>query len=155
MFRVLQFNLYFVINWCQNATIVEYSTIIMKVKNQCCGSGFPGFWWPKILKKIQFKIFFFFWCNLLFPRPSVVDSKLLRTFRIRAICDAKWFWSKTTLKNWKFYNFKNHSWSITMPRPSQSTSKLQEKALALQKIKFINFSLFLWVIFALQDPDPD
>jgi hypothetical protein len=41
------------------------------------------------------------------------------------------------------------------------TSKLQEKPSALkrehpilQKIKFINFFLFLWVIFALLDPDP-
>ena len=40
-------------------------------------------------------------------------------------------------------------------------SKLQEKPSALkrehpelQKIKFINFLLFLWVIFALLDPDP-
>jgi hypothetical protein len=41
-------------------------------------------------------------------------------------------------------------------------SKLQEKNLALkrehpapQKMKFINFILCLWVIFALLDPDPD
>ncbi len=39
------------------------------------------------------------------------------------------------------------------------TSKLQETALkrehpTLQKIKFINFCLFLWVIFAILDPDP-
>jgi hypothetical protein len=34
-------------------------------------------------------------------------------------------------------------------------SKLQEKPSALQKLKFINFFLSLWVIFALLDPDPD
>ncbi len=40
--------------------------------------------------------------------------------------------------------------------------KLQEKPLALkrehpalQKMKFIHFFLFLWVIFVLLDPDPD
>jgi hypothetical protein len=41
-------------------------------------------------------------------------------------------------------------------------SKLQEKPSALirehpalQNMKFLNFFLFLWVIFALLDPDPD
>jgi hypothetical protein len=42
------------------------------------------------------------------------------------------------------------------------TSKLKEKPsalkgehLALQKMKFINFFLFLWVILALLDPKPN
>jgi hypothetical protein len=45
---------------------------------------------------------------------------------------------------------------------SQRTSKLQEKPSALkrehpalQNMKFLDFFLFLWVIFALLDPDPD
>jgi hypothetical protein len=34
-------------------------------------------------------------------------------------------------------------------------SKLQEKPTALQKLKFINLFLGLWVIFALLDLHPD
>jgi hypothetical protein len=37
----------------------------------------------------------------------------------------------------------------------QFTSDLKRKHPALQKIKFINFFLCLWLIFALMNPDPD
>jgi hypothetical protein len=47
------------------------------------------------------------------------------------------------------------------PHAFKETSKLQEKLSsikrehpALQNIKFYNFFLVLWVIFALLDPDP-
>jgi hypothetical protein len=51
--------------------------------------------------------------------------------------------------------------NLLIPRPPQDTSKLEEKPSALKKerpatqnIKFLNFFLFLWVIFAFLDPDP-
>jgi hypothetical protein len=51
--------------------------------------------------------------------------------------------------------------NLLIPRPPK-TSKLQEKSSALirehsafQNLKFLNFFLFLWVTFALIDPDPD
>jgi hypothetical protein len=79
---------------------------------QCFGfsaSGFrfsapdpdPVFWWPKIEKNLQLKIFIYFF-----------DQKL------------------------------------------QFTSALQREHPGLQNMKFLNFFLFLWVIFALLDPDP-
>jgi hypothetical protein len=48
-------------------------------------------------------------------------------------------------KNWKKY-----SWIFTYSCASIKESKVQE----IKKMKFINFFLFLWVIFALLDPDP-
>jgi hypothetical protein len=52
-------------------------------------------------------------------------------------------------------------YSLLIPRPPQRTAKLQEKPTALkrehpalQNMKFLYFFLFLWVIFALLDPDP-
>ncbi len=64
----------------------------------------PGFWWPKIGKKITAKIFLYiFWiknCNLLIPK------------------------------------------ALKREHPS------------LQNMKFLNFFIFVWVIFALMDPDP-
>ncbi len=53
------------------------------------------------------------------------------------------------------------SCKLLIPRPPQSTSKLQEKPSAQkwkhpapQKMKFLNFLLFSWAIFALLDSDP-
>jgi hypothetical protein len=37
----------------------------------------------------------------------------------------------------------------------EKPSALKREHLAFQKMKFINFFLYLWVIFALLDPDPD
>jgi hypothetical protein len=58
-----------------------------------------------------------------------------------------------------FFWIKNYNLSI--PWPPLRTSKLQKKPStlkrehqALQNIKFLNFFLLLWVIFALVDPDP-
>jgi hypothetical protein len=52
--------------------------------------------------------------------------------------------------------------NLLIPRPPLRTPKLQEKPSALRKehpvlknMKILNFFLFLWVIFALLDPDPD
>jgi hypothetical protein len=52
--------------------------------------------------------------------------------------------------------------NLLIPRPPQRTPKLQEKLSALkrehpelQNIKFLYFFLFLWIIFALLDPDPE
>jgi hypothetical protein len=70
-------------------------------------------------------------------------------------------------KNWKklqlgknFVGTKN--FNLPIPRPPQRTSKLQKKPSALkrehpalQNMKFLNFLLLLWVIFALLDPDPN
>jgi hypothetical protein len=54
------------------------------------------------------------------------------------------------------------NYNLPIPRPPERMSKLQKKPLALkredpalQNIKFTNFFLFLWVIFALLDSDPD
>ncbi len=53
--------------------------------------------------------------------------------------------------------------NCNLPIPHKvCTSKLQKKPSALkrehpalQNMKFLSFYLFLWVIFALLDPDPD
>jgi hypothetical protein len=37
----------------------------------------------------------------------------------------------------------------------EKPSALKREHLAFQKMKFINFFLYLWVIFALLDPDPN
>jgi hypothetical protein len=42
-----------------------------------------------------------------------------------------------------------------MSKRQEKPSALKREHPALQKLKFINFFLFLWVIFALLDPDPD
>ncbi len=54
------------------------------------------------------------------------------------------------------------NYNLPIPRPPQRTSKLQKKPSALkrkhpelQNMKFLNFFLLLWVIFAVLDPDPD
>ncbi len=75
------------------------------------------------------------------------------------------FWWPKILKNLKlktfdiFFLFKNRN--LLNPRPPKRTSKLQEKSSALkrdhpalQNMKILKFFQFLWVIFALQDPDP-
>ncbi len=41
------------------------------------------------------------------------------------------------------------------PQLTEEASALKRKHPALQNIKFLNFFLLLWVIFALLDPDPD
>jgi hypothetical protein len=40
-------------------------------------------------------------------------------------------------------------------RYRRSLQPFQSEHLALQNMKFLNFFLLLWVIFALLDPDPD
>jgi hypothetical protein len=65
----------------------------------------------------------------------------------------------TALKNRSTGSIKNCY--LFIPRPPGRTSKVQKKppALrrehpALQNYKFLHFYLFLWFIFALQDPNP-
>jgi hypothetical protein len=70
-------------------------------------------------------------------------------------------------ENWKKFtavkknNFLIKNYHLPIPRPPKRTSKLQKKPSALkrehpalQKMKFLNFFLLLWVIFILLDPDP-
>jgi hypothetical protein len=59
-----------------------------------------------------------------------------------------------------FFLIKNYN--LPIPRPPKRTPELQEKPSALerehpalQNMKILYFFLFLWVIFALLDPDPD
>jgi hypothetical protein len=73
------------------------------------------------------------------------------------------------IKNWKKFTAENFylfiiikNYNLPIPWHPQRTSKLQEKPSALkrehsalQNMKFHNFFLFLWVIFALLDPDPE
>jgi hypothetical protein len=68
--------------------------------------------------------------------------------------------TKNYSKKINFFKIKNYNLSI--PRPPERTSQLKKKfsALkrkhpALQNMKFLNFFLLLWVIFALLDTDPD
>jgi hypothetical protein len=42
-----------------------------------------------------------------------------------------------------------------MSKLQKKLSALQKEHPALQNMKFLNFLPFLWVIFALLDPDPD
>jgi hypothetical protein len=42
-----------------------------------------------------------------------------------------------------------------MSKPQEKPLALKREHPALQNMKFLNFFLFLWVIFALLDPDPD
>jgi hypothetical protein len=42
-----------------------------------------------------------------------------------------------------------------MPKLQEKPSALKREHPALQKMKCINFSLCLWIILALMDPDPD
>jgi hypothetical protein len=62
----------------------------------------------------------------------------------------------------KFDIFLIKNCNLLIPRRSKRTSKIQKKPSAhnrehpaLQHMKFLNFFTFLWVIFALLDPDPD
>jgi hypothetical protein len=67
--------------------------------------------------------------------------------------------------SWKFfiYIFLIKKCNLLFPRPPYRTNKRQEKPLALKREhpalqnmeKFFNFFLYLWVIFALLDPDLD
>jgi hypothetical protein len=65
--------------------------------------------------------------------------------------------------SWKFYiYFLDQKLQFTYPLASIKDAKLQEKPSALkrehpvlQNMKILDFFLFLWVIFALLDPDPD
>ncbi len=87
----------------------------------------------------------------------------LKPIRMRIISGSRVLmtknWNKfTTLKKCEFLSNCN----LLIPRPPLRTFKLQEKPSAfkrdhpaLQDMKFLNFFLFLWVIFALLDPDPD
>jgi hypothetical protein len=54
------------------------------------------------------------------------------------------------------------NYNLPIPRPRERTSKLQKNPSALkrehpalQNMKFLNFFLLLWEIFALLDPYPD
>jgi hypothetical protein len=69
---------------------------------------------------------------------------------------------KFTAEKKIFTNFLNQNYNLPIPRPPYRTSKLQKKPSAfkrehpaLQNMKFLNFFLLLWVIFALLDLDPD
>jgi hypothetical protein len=41
-----------------------------------------------------------------------------------------------------------------MPKPQEKTSALNGEHPVLKNMKILDFFLFLWVIFALLDPDP-
>jgi hypothetical protein len=41
-----------------------------------------------------------------------------------------------------------------MPKQQEEPSALKREHPAIQNMKFLQFFLFLWVIFALLDPDP-
>ncbi len=59
-------------------------------------------------------------------------------------------------KKFDIFWFKNCNCLIPRPPKRESTpSALKTERTALQNIKFLNFFLILWVIFALLDPDPD
>jgi hypothetical protein len=69
-------------------------------------------------------------------------------------------WKKFTAKKLHFFCIKNYN--LPIPRSPERTYKLQKKPSALkrerpalQNMKFLNFFLLLWVIFALLDLDPD
>jgi hypothetical protein len=53
-------------------------------------------------------------------------------------------------KNLIFFKIKNKR----RPKLQETPSAQKREHPTLQNIKFLNFFLFLWVIFALQDPDP-
>ncbi len=62
----------------------------------------------------------------------------------------------------KIYIFLIKNCNLLIPRPPQRTPKLQEKPSALKRehpvlknMKLLDIFLFLWVNFALLDPDPD
>jgi hypothetical protein len=79
-------------------------------------------------------------------------------FQIKGFDDQK----LRKIYNWKFKkNFLYKYCNLLIPRPPQRTPKLQEKPSALkrehpalQNMKILYLFQFLWVIFALLDPDP-
>ncbi len=64
--------------------------------------------------------------------------------------------------SWKFnFYFLDQNCHLLIPRPPLRTPKLQKKPSTLKRehpvlknMKILDFFLFLWVIFALLDPDP-
>ncbi len=88
----------------------------------------------------------------------------LMRIRIRIRFQHWVWWPKIeNIYSWKFILiFLIKSCNLLIPRPPKRTPKLQEKPSALtgehpaiQNMKILYFFLFLWVIFALLDPDPD
>jgi hypothetical protein len=60
---------------------------------------------------------------------------------------------KKTAENYFFFSYQ--ILQFTIPKLQEKPSALKREHPALQKMKFIKFSLCLWVILALMDPDPD
>ncbi len=75
------------------------------------------------------------------------------------------FWRPKTEKNFSKKNKKKFwikNYNLLIPRPPERKSKPQKRLSALKRehpalhnMKFLNFFLLLWVIFALLDPDTD
>jgi hypothetical protein len=75
------------------------------------------------------------------PDPGFDDLKLKKTF------------------SWKFnFCFLDQNWQFTYPYASikvkEKPSALKRQHPVLKNMKTLDFFLFLWVIFALLDPDP-
>ncbi len=81
----------------------------------------------------------------------------------------KWIRIRIRIQGFDEQKYKKYSWIIFLKikncnflirRPPQRASQLQEKPSApkrehpaIQKMKFINFFLFLWVIYAILEPN--
>jgi hypothetical protein len=97
----------------------------------------------RIWIQIRIQHFFYLWIRIPDPDPGFDDLKFEKIY------------------SWKFnFYFVIKNCNLLIPRPPR-TPKLQEKPSALTRehsvlknMKILDFFLFLWVIFALLDPDP-
>jgi hypothetical protein len=62
---------------------------------------------------------------------------------------------KNTADNFLYLFFLIKNCNLLMSKLQEKSSALKREHGAFQKIKFINFFLCLWIIFALLDPDTD
>ncbi len=85
----------------------------------------------------------------------------IQYFRLNTDPDSGFWWPKNwkIIYSWIFFFFSDQKlqFTVLIPRPPQLLSKLQESLQPskenIQHMKFLNFSPFLWVFFALPDPD--
>jgi hypothetical protein len=89
------------------------------------------------------------------PDPDPIRIPDLDPIRFQGFVDQKlkklplkkkYFGSKTTI----YLSLGLHKGRLFQKKPSA----LKREHPALQNMKFLNFFLLLWVIFALMDPDP-
>jgi hypothetical protein len=77
--------------------------------------------------------------------------------RIQGFNDQKW--KKYSKKKKKNFLIKNYNWYLFLglrkEHPSYRRSLLSIEAIQLQNMNFYTIFLFLWVIFALLDPDSE